>query len=130
MERYESDVEEEKGASGGSGRDARHQVIIRLSEGFLEEIEDVSGKVDTLINSGANIVFSLRESVLALLLTKEFSIVGRPTSVSLILWNPIVFMYSTANCTTTNFQNGVEKFLLHFLTIFCKNRPCSLSLVI
>lgn len=45
VERYESDVEEEKGASGGSGRDARHQVIIRLSEGFLEEIEDVSGKV-------------------------------------------------------------------------------------
>ena len=45
MERYESDVEEEKGASGGSGRDARHQVIIRLSDGFLEEIEDVSGKV-------------------------------------------------------------------------------------
>ena len=48
MERYESAVEEEKGASGGSGRDARHQVIIRLSEGFLEEIEDVSGKVGTL----------------------------------------------------------------------------------
>ena len=48
VERYESDVEEEKGASGGSGRDARHQVIIRLSEGFLEEIENVSGKVGTL----------------------------------------------------------------------------------
>ena len=94
MERYESDVEEEKGASGGSGRDARHQVIIRLSEGFLEEIEDVSGKVDTLINSGTNIVFSLRESVLALLLTKEFSIVGRPTSVSFVESHRIHVQYS------------------------------------
>ena len=45
VERYESDVEEEKVASGESGRESRHQVMIRLSEGFLEEIENLSGKV-------------------------------------------------------------------------------------
>lgn len=56
VERYESDVEEEKLGSGGAGtggggatrvrgRGSRDQVMIRLSDGFLEEIDDVSAKV-------------------------------------------------------------------------------------
>ena len=46
MERYESDVEEERSwGSSTKEKEVRDQVMVRLSEGFLEEIEDVSGKV-------------------------------------------------------------------------------------
>ncbi len=44
MDRYESEVEEEKVNSLGGRKETRDQVFIRLSEGFLEEI-DVNGKV-------------------------------------------------------------------------------------
>lgn len=40
VERYESDVEEDRGEE-----DSRDQVFVRLSEGFLEEIDIVNGKV-------------------------------------------------------------------------------------
>lgn len=45
VERYESDVEEDRVMSGG-GRGDRDQVIIRLSDRFLDEI-DTNGKVRT-----------------------------------------------------------------------------------
>ena len=63
VERYESDVEEEKLSSGGAGSNTgggargvvnkvdRDQVMIRLSEGFLEEIDDVSAKVRCIHNA-------------------------------------------------------------------------------
>ena len=62
VERYESDVEEEKLSSGGAGSNTgggargvvnkvdRDQVMIRLPEGFLEEIDDVSAKVRCIPN--------------------------------------------------------------------------------
>ena len=47
VERYESDVEEDKSGIGGVARDGKQQVMIRLSEDFLEEIDDTSGMVRT-----------------------------------------------------------------------------------
>ena len=53
MERYESDVEDERAANGGGARGGgggeasrcdRDQVILRLSDKFLDEI-DSNGKV-------------------------------------------------------------------------------------
>ena len=44
MERYESDVEEESVSSGGGNRISRDQIIIRLSDRFLDEI-NTNGEV-------------------------------------------------------------------------------------
>ena len=46
VERYESDVEDERVGHGGGERVARDQVIIRLSDRFLAEM-DTNGKVHT-----------------------------------------------------------------------------------
>ena len=47
VDRYESEVEEEKVSSLGGKKELRDQVFIKLSDGFLEEI-NVNGKVATV----------------------------------------------------------------------------------